>query len=69
MVIHNYIFDVLPITFRRVHISKTTLLYLNGAYEVEVGEGGERDAYLRERNIETFLIVPQTNDKVMTWLM
>lgn len=42
---------------RRVHISKATLDCLNGAYEVEPGEGDTRDAYLkvstgRVRNIQ-----------------
>ena len=32
---------------RRVHISKATLDCLNGAYEVEAGEGDTRDAYLK----------------------
>jgi adenylate cyclase 5 len=43
---------------RRVHITKETLRYLDGDYEVEPGHGGERNAYLRDHNIETFLIVP-----------
>jgi adenylate cyclase 5 len=43
---------------RRVHITKETLQYLDGDYAVEPGHGGERNAYLRDHNIETFLIVP-----------
>lgn len=43
---------------RRVHITKETLRYLDGDYEVEPGHGGERNSYLRDHNIETFLIVP-----------
>ncbi|KAG8002703.1 Adenylate cyclase type 6 [Nibea albiflora] len=31
--------------------------YLNGDYEVEPGFGGERNAYLKENNIETFLVL------------
>ncbi|KDR18711.1 Adenylate cyclase type 5, partial [Zootermopsis nevadensis] len=42
----------------RVHITKETLRYLDGDYEVEPGHGGERNSYLRDHNIETFLIVP-----------
>uniref|UniRef100_A0A8U8C3A3 adenylate cyclase n=1 Tax=Geospiza parvula TaxID=87175 RepID=A0A8U8C3A3_GEOPR len=42
---------------RRIHITKATLNYLNGDYEVELGFGGERNAYLKEHSIETFLIV------------
>ncbi|XP_044152276.1 adenylate cyclase type 5 [Bufo gargarizans] len=41
----------------RIHITKATLNYLNGDYEVEAGAGGERNAYLKKHNIETFLIV------------
>ncbi|CAJ0931499.1 unnamed protein product [Ranitomeya imitator] len=42
---------------RRIHITKVTLNYLNGDYEVEPGTGGERNPYLKKHNIETFLIV------------
>ncbi|XP_015246639.1 adenylate cyclase type 6-like [Cyprinodon tularosa] len=41
----------------RIHITKATLQYLNGDYEVEPGHGGERNAYLKENNIETFLVL------------
>ncbi|XP_054644098.1 adenylate cyclase type 5 isoform X3 [Dunckerocampus dactyliophorus] len=41
----------------RIHITKATLNYLNGDYDVEPGTGGERNAYLKRNNIETFLIV------------
>ncbi|XP_006772960.1 PREDICTED: adenylate cyclase type 5, partial [Myotis davidii] len=41
----------------RIHITKATLNYLNGDYEVEPGCGGERNAYLKEHSIELFLIV------------
>nr|CAD7440031.1 unnamed protein product [Timema bartmani] len=37
---------------------KETLEYLEGDYEVEPGNGGERNSYLRDHNIETYLIVP-----------
>ncbi|PSN33648.1 Adenylate cyclase type 6 [Blattella germanica] len=42
----------------RVHVTKETLLCLDGDYEVEPGNGGERNSYLRDHNIETYLIVP-----------
>lgn len=42
--------------FRRVHITKETLDALNGTFKVEPGNGAERSEYLREHNIETFLI-------------
>uniref|UniRef100_G3P164 Adenylate cyclase type 6 n=1 Tax=Gasterosteus aculeatus aculeatus TaxID=481459 RepID=G3P164_GASAC len=41
----------------RIHITKATLQYLNGDYEVEPGSGGERNAYVKENNIETFLVM------------
>ncbi|PWA31862.1 hypothetical protein CCH79_00006595, partial [Gambusia affinis] len=41
----------------RIHITKATLQYLNGDYEVEPGYGGERNAYLKENSIETFLVL------------
>ncbi|XP_049584538.1 adenylate cyclase type 5 isoform X3 [Syngnathus scovelli] len=41
----------------RIHITKATLNYLNGDYDVEAGAGGERNAYLKRNSIETFLIV------------
>uniref|UniRef100_A0A8C6WJW3 adenylate cyclase n=1 Tax=Neogobius melanostomus TaxID=47308 RepID=A0A8C6WJW3_9GOBI len=41
----------------RIHITKATLNYLNGDYDVEPGTGGERNAYLKKHSIETFLIV------------
>ena len=42
---------------RRIHISRAALNNLKGAFEVEPGKGGERDTYLADNNIETFLIV------------
>ncbi|XP_044141015.1 LOW QUALITY PROTEIN: adenylate cyclase type 6 [Bufo gargarizans] len=40
----------------RIHITSATLNYLNGDYEVEPGHGGERNAYLKEHDIKTFLV-------------
>ncbi|ALC43989.1 CG43373 [Drosophila busckii] len=42
----------------RVHITKETLKCLDGDYEVEVGKGEERNSYLKDHQIETYLIVP-----------
>ncbi|XP_050309955.1 adenylate cyclase type 5 isoform X2 [Anthonomus grandis grandis] len=44
----------------RVHITKETLKCLGNDYEVEPGYGGERNAYLKDHNIDTFLIVAPT---------
>jgi len=47
--------------FSRIHVSKSALDNLNGCYEVEPRHGPERqsdrDPYLTDNNIETFLIV------------
>ncbi|XP_044268161.1 adenylyl cyclase 78C-like [Tribolium madens] len=40
----------------RVHISESTYQCLNGAYEVEPGNGQDRDSYLREHDVTTYLI-------------
>ncbi|KAG8224710.1 hypothetical protein J437_LFUL004879 [Ladona fulva] len=42
---------------KRVHITKETLECLSGDYEVEPGNGSDRDSYLRDHNVQTFLIV------------
>jgi len=51
---------------RRIHITKETLRFLGGDYAVEPGYGGERNAYLRDHNIETFLIVPADTYRVVS---
>ncbi|PVD31143.1 hypothetical protein C0Q70_10421 [Pomacea canaliculata] len=40
----------------RVHITRATLEHLHGDYEVEDGNGGDRKDFLRQHNVETFLI-------------
>lgn len=42
---------------RRVHISQSTLECLHGEFDVEPGNGGDRCEYLKERSIETYLVV------------
>uniref|UniRef100_A0A672L2C6 adenylate cyclase n=1 Tax=Sinocyclocheilus grahami TaxID=75366 RepID=A0A672L2C6_SINGR len=42
---------------RRVHISQNTLECLHGEFDVEPGNGGDRCEYLKERGIETYLVV------------
>lgn len=42
----------------RVHITKATSKFLDGDYELEEGCGHERNSYLKDHEIETFLIVP-----------
>uniref|UniRef100_A0A8C2ZE25 adenylate cyclase n=1 Tax=Cyclopterus lumpus TaxID=8103 RepID=A0A8C2ZE25_CYCLU len=48
----------------RIHITKATLQYLNGDYEVEPGFGGERNAYLKDNSIETFLVLGCSEKRV-----
>nr|XP_020481754.1 adenylate cyclase type 7 isoform X1 [Labrus bergylta] len=47
----------------RVHITEATLKHLNKAYEVEVGNGHSRDSYLKELNVQTYLVIdPRSKD-------
>uniref|UniRef100_A0A4W4FHS1 Adenylate cyclase type 2 n=1 Tax=Electrophorus electricus TaxID=8005 RepID=A0A4W4FHS1_ELEEL len=41
----------------RVHITSVTLEHLNGAYKVEDGYGQERDPYLKEHGVLTYLVI------------
>ncbi|XP_064436943.1 adenylate cyclase type 7 isoform X3 [Mirounga angustirostris] len=41
----------------RVHITEATLNHLDKAYEVEDGHGQQRDPYLKEMNIRTYLVI------------
>ncbi|XP_024083238.1 adenylate cyclase type 6 isoform X2 [Cimex lectularius] len=47
----------------RVHITEETLKCLNGDYKVEPGTGYERNSYLRDHNITTYLIIPQETSR------
>ncbi|XP_023285475.1 adenylate cyclase type 7 isoform X2 [Seriola lalandi dorsalis] len=47
----------------RVHITEATLKHLNKAYEVEEGNGHIRDPYLKELNVQTYLVIdPRSKD-------
>ncbi|XP_010755613.2 adenylate cyclase type 7 isoform X2 [Larimichthys crocea] len=47
----------------RVHITEATLKHLNKAYEVEEGNGHLRDPYLKEVNVQTYLVIdPRSKD-------
>lgn len=54
----NWLFDWHLVHNRRVHITKETLKCLEDDYEVEDGKGYERNAYLKDHQIETYLIIP-----------
>ncbi|KAJ0065890.1 hypothetical protein NL108_000134, partial [Boleophthalmus pectinirostris] len=41
----------------RVHITSVTLEHLNGAYKVEDGNGQDRDPYLKEHGVITYLVI------------
>lgn len=53
----------------RVHITKSTLDCLHGEYEVEDGNGAERNSYLREKNVKTYLIIPQGQRRKVSTLV
>ncbi|CAM9378859.1 unnamed protein product [Lampetra planeri] len=53
----------------KVHITKSTLDCLNGDYEVEPGNGKDRNSYLRKHNIETYFIVPSHRRKIFPGLI
>lgn len=52
------LFKFIRFVFRRVHITRETLKCLDGDYKVEPGKGAERNTYLKDHDIETYLIVP-----------
>ncbi|XP_029928496.1 adenylate cyclase type 2 isoform X2 [Myripristis murdjan] len=47
----------------RVHITSVTLEHLNGAYKVEDGDGQERDPYLKEHGVITYLVINPKVDR------
>ena len=42
---------------RRVHISEVTAKALGDQFQLEPGDGGDRDDYIREHKLETYLVV------------
>lgn len=53
----------------RVHITRATLEALGGEYEVELGNGGSRDYYLKQQGIDTFFIVPPIHRRKVNLLL
>ncbi|KAG9340281.1 hypothetical protein JZ751_021728, partial [Albula glossodonta] len=47
-----------------IHSGRVHCGYLNGDYEVEPGYGGDRNAYLKENSIETFLVLGCSQKRV-----
>ncbi|XP_058824990.1 adenylate cyclase type 6 isoform X2 [Topomyia yanbarensis] len=50
----------------RVHITKETLKSLGDHYEVEEGNGADRNNYLKDHQIQTYLIVPKESYRAHT---
>ncbi|XP_070504535.1 adenylate cyclase type 6 isoform X3 [Chironomus tepperi] len=50
----------------RVHITKETLACLNNHYDVEDGHGDERNSYLKDHQIKTYLIIPKESHRYST---
>ncbi|KXJ10400.1 Adenylate cyclase type 5 [Exaiptasia diaphana] len=48
----------------RVHITKDVLSCLNGDYVVEEGNGKDRDSFLKQYNIQTYLVVANESVKM-----
>lgn len=53
----NFSLPHLGVRTSRVHISQSTMECLHGEFDVEPGNGGDRCDYLRERGIDTYLVV------------
>ena len=53
----------------RVHISESTLLNLGNEFEVEIGNGHERDSYIAKLGIKTYFIVPREADSNQSQLL
>ena len=47
----------LSLLLSRVHISEQTYEFVKNDYEFEDGKGGERNSYLQENNIITYLVI------------
>ena len=41
-----------------MHISESTLLNLGNEFNVEIGNGHERDSYIEKLGIKTYFIIP-----------
>lgn len=50
----------------RVHITKETLACLDDQYQIVEGNGSERNSYLKDHQIETYLIVPKDNFRMVS---
>lgn len=54
---------------RRVHITKETLDCLGDEYNVEPGLGYTRNTYLKDHNVDTYLIVPDNTSRVVSLIV
>lgn len=66
---HVYGFHFCSLHKGRVHITRATLEALGGEYEVELGNGGLRDYYLKQQVIDTFFVMPPVHRRKVrfTW--
>lgn len=53
----------------RVHVSNETLACLDGQYTVVEGKGSERNVYLKDHQIETYLIVPKDDLRTVSLVL
>ncbi|XP_054714099.1 adenylate cyclase type 2-like [Uloborus diversus] len=53
----------------KVHITKATFQQLDGQFEAEPGYGHQRDQYLADHQVETFLIAPQKKPESLAPLL
>ena len=51
------LFSLCYVWISRVHISQSTMECLHDEFDVEPGNGGDRCDYLKERGIETYLVI------------
>ena len=66
----EYQYDLLCFSsISRVHISESTLLNLGNEFEVEIGNGHERDSYIAKLGIKTYFIVPREVDNSQNQLL
>ena len=54
-------------TTRRVHISEVTAKVLNDQFQLEPGNGGDRDDYIRDHKIQTYLVAIPEVYTLMCW--
>ena len=54
------VLNLLYFIIRRVHITEEVVKCLGDDFEFEAGDGIERNAYLRDNNIKTYFVKPNS---------